>query len=78
MKYARRKAHEAQNRWLNGPGGHAGALESVEATVRSVLEDVAREVERNPMRREHAKYFANLVRSLADREEAAERGAEKP
>ncbi len=41
--YARKKAHEAQNRWLNGPGGHVHALESVEVIIRQVIEDCARE-----------------------------------
>ena len=43
MTYARKMAHDAQNRWLNGPGGHAHALESVEAVVLEVIERCAKE-----------------------------------
>ncbi len=46
MTYARKKAHEAQDRWLNNGGGHAVALEAVEAVIASVVEDCARLVEK--------------------------------
>jgi hypothetical protein len=45
VTYARMKAHEAQNRWLNGPGGHAAALEAVEAVINEVIEQCAPEAE---------------------------------
>ncbi len=40
--YAMKKAHEAQNRWLNGSGGHAHALAAVHVTICQVIEDCAR------------------------------------
>lgn len=41
MSYAREMAHKAQDRWLNGPGGHAEALEAVEAVINEVIERCA-------------------------------------
>jgi hypothetical protein len=43
--FAREMAHKAQDRWLNGPGGHAEALEAVEAVVSEVLETCARDAQ---------------------------------
>lgn len=45
MTFARAMAHRAQDRWLNGSGGHAEALEAVEATIGEVVEACARAVE---------------------------------
>ncbi len=47
MTYVDHKAHEAQDRWLNGPGGHAEALESVKITIAEVIEACANEAD-NP------------------------------
>lgn len=35
--YARKMAHKAQDGWLNGPGGHAHALEVVEVVINEVI-----------------------------------------
>lgn len=45
MTYARKMAHEAQDRWLNNGGGHAVALESVETTIKEVIERCAKEAD---------------------------------
>jgi hypothetical protein len=42
--YARKMAHRAQDRWLNGPGGHAAALEAVELTINEVVNDTTKDL----------------------------------
>lgn len=43
--YARTMAHKAQDKWLNGPGGHYAALVAVEEVVAEVGERCAVESE---------------------------------
>jgi hypothetical protein len=63
MTYVDHKAHEAQDRWLNGAGGHAEALESVKKTIAEVIRDCADQAD-NPQPDWFGKGPAARIRQL--------------
>lgn len=65
MTYEREMAHKAQDRWLNGDGGHSAALEAVEAVVAEVIERCAKEAERESCRAKGCVHEACVVLNAA-------------